>query len=104
MGEQRHWPQCAVCSEQHAGWYPVEEYEIVSGEKPRGPAYRGRIVVIAKCSHGRGFKRESVRTQHADIDVPIWWGEAHLKDAVAALVFFKSGQGAPDHGLVTRIH
>ncbi len=102
MGEERRWPQCGVCSDRHKGWWPVEEYGTEEA-KPVGPDYRGRVIVIAKCSHGRGFKRGAIREQHATIDVPIWWGNAHLADAIRALVFFKAGEGAPDHGLVTRI-
>lgn len=102
MGEERRWPQCGVCSDQHKGWWPVEEYE-VAWDKPTGVNFRARCTVIGKCSHGKGFKRGSVREQSSSFDVPVWWGNAHVQDAIRALVFFATGQGAPDHGLVTRI-
>ena len=103
-GELDNWPKCAVCSERWGEPTVVEEYEL----DPNACIYddKGRIercAVIARCSHGRGFKPGTVREQHSRIDVPEWWGDAHLLDAISALIFFAPGGGAPHHGLVTHI-
>lgn len=62
-----------------------------------------RFVVEAACSHGRGFKAGTVSRQRARIEVPEWWGVAHQDAAIRSLIFFKPGEGAPEHNLVTHI-
>lgn len=106
-GEGAHWPLCAVCSEFMGEPTTVEEY----GIPPDSVVWRGdadtrrvvRLVVEAGCSHGRGFKPGTVRRQMARIEVPEWWGQAHIDDAISGLIFFAVGAGAPGHNLVTHI-
>jgi hypothetical protein len=105
-GELHHWPICAVCSETWGEPTTVEEYEVPADSVIR----RGsdltvcRFQVIARCSHGRGFKPGTVREQRARVDVPEWWGKAHMDAAISLLTFFVPGAGkSPDHGMVTRI-
>lgn len=106
MSEVHHWPKCAVCSERCCEPTAVEEYEVPADGVLRDRLDAERIVrftVIARCSHGRGFKRGTVREQHCKVDVPDWWGVAHMDDAIRKLIFFAPGVGSPEHNLVTRI-
>lgn len=104
MSEVRRWPQCAECSRKFRGWWPVEEYHVETVKEGALALHRARVIVHATCSHGGhdGPGRQPFH-QAAKIDVPIWWGDAHVRDAIAALKFFAQGAGAPDHGLVTDI-
>jgi hypothetical protein len=103
-GELSHWPLCAVCSERCCEPTVVEEYEVPPGDCKRdGNGRITRVVVVARCSHGRGFKPGTIREQRAGFDVPEWWGNAHVDDAVRSLIFFAPGHGAPAHTLVTHI-
>lgn len=100
------WPVCAHCSEKEyrertdEGYklerWPrivVEAYDMLES-KPRGPRFKKTVIINAQC-HGQG--------QAAVIDVPWWWGDAHVSDAIKGLVFFQSGRGAPEHNLVDSI-
>ena len=103
-GELSNWPLCGPCSELYGEPTVVEEYEVPADSCIR--ADNGRILrlqVIARCSHGRGFKHGTVREQRARIEVPEWWGDAHLIQAISGLIFFAPGAGAPEHNLVTSI-
>jgi hypothetical protein len=101
-GELGHWPICAVCSEACQEPTAVEEYEIPAVQL-EGEERIKCLTVIARCSHGKGFRPGTVKEQHAKIDVPEWWGIAHVDDAVRSLIFFAPGHGAPAHKLVTNI-
>lgn len=102
--ELHHWPLCAVCSEVCREPTVVEEYEVPADSCIcNRDGNLTRFQVIARCSHGRGFKRGTVREQRARIDVPEWWGVAHINDAIAALIFFAPGAGSPEHNIVTSI-
>lgn len=106
MAEVHHWPICAVCSEKWSEPTVVEEYEIPPDGVMRDSTDPERIVrftVIARCSHGRGFKPGTVREQRCRVDVPEWWGVAHMDDAIRQLIFFAPGVGDPEHRLVTGI-
>lgn len=104
-GEAWHWPLCAVCTQLYEEPTVVEEYEVPADSVIRQDESQRvtRFAVIARCSHGRGFKRGTVREQRARVDVPEWWGIGHMDAAIQSLIFFKPGEGAPDHGMVTRI-
>ena len=108
----RHSPRCAVCSDRYEAEREanpfttetnpfVESYEVID-EPCDGLVIRGRLTVIAECSHGKGFKPGTIQKSHARIDVPAWWTQAHMTDAVAALVFFGKEKN-PSHGLVVNI-
>lgn len=93
-----HWPTCAACSERAHGRVVVEEYEV-------DPGLEGRLTVIARCSHGRGFKAEHVHEQRCVITPPEWWGLAHRDDAIRGLIFFIPGTGPViEHGMVTQVN
>ena len=111
MSNYADWPTCGECMTRRPNlpFVPVEEYELV----PEGELHGGfRVVCIAKCSHGRGFRSGTVHTQHSVIDVPTWWNldlakplaSKHLVAAVRTLVFFAPGRGAPQHRMVTLVH
>lgn len=119
--EVAQWPTCLACMEasklRHPGmgaiWIPVEgynvepevfrHYQLVGGKgavqvadvlyPPRERGSRGWFRVIATC-HGKEAT--------AEIDVPRWWGTAHVRAAIQALGFF-GAETKPDHGLMTRI-
>jgi hypothetical protein len=102
-GEGGHWPLCAVCSERCQEPTVVEEYGIPADGVIRKKGRIVRFTVVASCSHGRGFRPGTVRTQRARIEVPEWWGIAHQDDAIRSLIFFVPGHGNPEHTLVTHI-
>ena len=102
-GELGHWPICAVCSERCQEPTVVEEYEI-PGVELESPERVTEVVVVARCSHGAGFRPGTIREQHAKIEVPEWWGVAHIDDAIRSLIFFAPGADKmPTHKLVTNI-
>lgn len=123
-GEIQRWPTCLLCTEASRArtpdaehiWIPVEGYRvepevwrqvtIVTREgrqmqdvepavfnKARRLGDRGWFTVIATC-HGD--------EQRASIDVPYWWGKAHVFDAIRNLMFFGKEEYRT-HGLVDRV-
>lgn len=111
MSNFSDWPACGECMAKRPDlpFVPVEEYELI----PEGVLIGAfRVVVVAKCSHGRGFRGDTVKTQHSTIDVPVWWNLdpakplscKHLVAAVRTLRFFVPGAGAPQHRMVTLVH
>lgn len=105
MSEVHHWPKCAVCSERWGEPTAVEEYEIPPGDVKHASGDPDRITsfqVIGRCSHGKGFRKGSVREQRARVECPEWWGSAHMDDAIRWLIFFAPGV-SPEHRLVTSI-
>ena len=104
MSEVRQFPMCAECSLRHGGWWPVEEYE-VAWEKPTARGCRATCVVIAKCSHGHGpdnWERHA-QAQRSRFQVPYWWGNGHVIDAIRDLKFFvPGGDKEVMHSLVER--
>jgi hypothetical protein len=87
---------------------PVEEYEVT-------PPYEAwtagtPIVVVARCAHrdihtmaDKSFMLRKPEEQVAKLETGPWWGKAHYLAAVKKCVFFRPGEGAPEHGMVTRV-
>jgi hypothetical protein len=104
------WPQCAKCSMARGEGVrvPVEEYEVQPPCEAWTPGTP--IVVLAKCRHAdihttleKGYALRKPEEQIAKLETGPWWGKAHYLAAVKLCVFFKPGEGAPDHGMVTRV-
>lgn len=124
VSEVQRWPTCLLCTEAsrartpdaEAIWIPVEGYRVepevwravtyVNKEgrtvgdvepavlnKARRLGDRGWFTVIAEC-HGD--------QQKATIDVPYWWGKAHVLDAIRNLMFFAQEEYRT-HGLVDAV-
>ena len=105
-GELSHWPICAVCSETWGEPTVVEEYGVPPDSIKRRRDHDETIEcfqVVARCSHGRGFRKGTVREQRARVEVPEYWGKAHMDDAIRSLIFFAPGAGSPTHNIVTSI-
>jgi hypothetical protein len=107
VSEVRNWPQCAECSARYQGWWPVEAYRI---EEQKVSSLRlAKVVhVIAECAHLGHVEGGAARTsdrdvQRATIEVPFWWGDAHVSAAIRKLVFFRPGHSTAEHGMVTNI-
>lgn len=111
MSHVTDWPQCSACSNRRGSWAPVEEYEVV--ELKTVIVYRKRIAVIAKCSHGASEDEQrrawtgtggQIHEQMSEaINVPTWWGERNIVDAIRSLRFFTPGISRPKHTLVDLI-
>ncbi len=105
------WPCCAKCmmarDPEGRIRVPVETYEVNPPLEQWIPGTP--IVVIAQCSHrdihtivDKSYGLSKPEEQIARLETAPWWGQAHYLAAVKACVFFRPGQGAPDHGMVTR--
>ena len=98
------WPVCAVCTMAQGTRIPVEGYDL-ERSPGRGARFRERVSVTASCGHRGSNLTDHAKRDHqtAHFDVPVWWGTAHVQDAIAGLVFFKPGDSRVDHGMVTDI-
>lgn len=118
------WPTCAECSDRRKlthpfedPWCPVEEYGVEVDDTPNIllASYTIRIVVTARCSHGRGdrdsFERLARKQTSEPIDCPIFWNvdrmeplkSHYLRAAIRSLTFFR-GEAKPSHRMVTLVH
>jgi hypothetical protein len=98
------WPACAQCTEKvgekmcnelHGRpTYPVEGYGVIGFERPREIGAKYRVLIEVEC---HGMK------QNAAFDVPHWWSEGIVQDAIKRLVFFTRSGAMPAHNMVTRI-
>lgn len=99
----KSWPTCARCTEKvgeamcmelnERPTYPVEGYGL-EADRPRKLGCKFRVVVNAEC---HGMK------QSAGFDVPEWWSDGFIQDAIAQLVFFSRSSAMPTHNIVERI-
>lgn len=98
------WPICAVCTMAQRTRIPVEGYD-VERSPARGGRFREHLAITASCGHRGSNLTDHAKRDHqtAHVDVPVWWGEAHVNDAIEQLIFFKPGDSHVDHGMVTSI-
>lgn len=123
MSSLADWPVCAECTRrkreddpEYRGTVPVEEYGVDVDEGNAvlfSGSYSVRVTVVAACSHGRGFRSDTVRHQASEpIDCPHWWNvdrakplkSHYLRHAIRTLAFFKPGETKPAHRMVTLVH
>lgn len=120
MSHAQDWPVCAECSARwkakgEDGTVPVEEYGVEVDDTGRvlySGNYSVRVTVVARCSHGAGFRASAVREQRSEpIDCPHWWNvdretplsSHYLRHAIRTIVFFRPGEGKAHHRMVTLV-
>lgn len=114
------WPTCLHCIEESYvrhprlghSWVPVDSYRIEPDFWNQVPLMGGGSVVEAKWFYppreraSKGWFKVIVtchgKEAEAEVDVPEWWGTAHVLAAIQSMMFFGQDK-KPDHGMITRI-
>ena len=79
------WPKCHQCSVRLQRAYPVESMGFAGAERPKQVGDKMEAIVDVEC-HGA---KQTFALSH-----PVWWGEAHLHNALGRTwAFVKSGRG-----------